>query len=1093
MGLIDGAFDVQEFFTDLAQELDYKFAADNTASNIVEFLENEVDVERWLGKDGKLTDRQMTLLKIYDGLPLNDQETALVQAWKALDRTTYDFEIGPMPRQALVLECGRSGGKCAGYNSLLTSQSHGIIYLYEILNNAMGISRDSYINTQEGLIKLATDNDLIGKALPIKHTVAIEGAGRTAESSHVFIKGVEQTRKITTQCGYTLEATPEHRIKVINSEGNIVWKYFAGLEAGDFACIHRSTQLFPSEFLSLDSYAPDPNDYVKSCRRINTSGLLLNEDFGYLLGLLTANGSWTVPTALQLTFHRQDTETYWETLNKIGNLLGLSDLVSLKNERSLNGCHVTLNSKILRKLFDNLGFTVESRVNNKKTPWSIRQSPKSVQASYLSGLFDGDGCVEKGGRSVTFSSASKTLAVETQLLLLNFGIVCNVREKIIKERPYYMLNLRGLRSLKMFASEIGFNLSRKQQPLEEYINNHAREKDETERIPHQINWLKRLRDTLPENKGQQPGSRKALTSYAGQELKTLRNYRAEYRAIVGNCIKENSGEHLSSYRLTKLVAFAEQFCNDQEAIDHFKYIQDCDYFYDPVISVEDSEAFCVDLSVPGHEQYVAQGMTNHNTFLGAIVLGYEWYKLCMLNNPQAFFGVSANTLISIYCLAPAASQVKKTIFGQARAFLNYIPKVKRLIDAKDIIVGEEEIKFPEKLLYIYAGNSKGASQVGSRVILLIMDEVARFENKDGDSNALELWSNIGVSGITFGKYARRVAISSAWCKGDAIERLWIASKSDINWIGFRFRTWDLNPAMGRDNPLILSEYNLNPTSARVEFEGDRSANTFSFFNELEVQQAFTGTTKALIEKAPNLEDGLVRLRLHEVEGTNCLTYMHLDPAFTGDAYGMAFGHGETIGGLKTVVIDGLAAWEPDAGNVVSIMNVYDIIYRIHNKRPIYKVTTDHAQQHETIQRLRMAGISAASRFWSNRVQVEIYDFTRKLLHEGRLILPKNSPWTQLLKLEMMGIVYDKEKGKIDHSPDSSKDLLDCVCSIAWEIAGLPDLKSNQVVVKPKNAGNLAGITNNFSSNLNDEEFGKGKRELVNNLRRGHFDSGGFDF
>lgn len=476
------------------------------------------------------------------------------------------------------------------------------------------------------------------------------------------------------------------------------------------------------------------------------------------------------------------------------------------------------------------------------------------------------------------------------------------------------------------------------------------------------------------------------------------------------------------------------------------------------------------------------GRNASKTFVSAIIIGYEFYKLCMLKNPQQFFGVAASTLISIYCLAPAASQVKKTIFGQAKAFLNYIPKIKRLIDNKSIVVGEEQIKYDEKLLYIYAGNSKGSSQVGSRVILLVMDEVARFENKDGDSNALELWSNVGVSGITFGEHARRLAVSSAWREGDAIQRLYAAAKGDPSWIGFRLRTWDLNPVMTRDNPIIASEYNLNPASAKLEFEGDRSSNSFGFFSEIEMLNAFIGTTKAQIEPVHNGDKDLVKLRIGDIEPAGGVqTYMHLDPAFVHDAYGLAFGHGETRNGEKIVVIDGLAAWEPDGGSVVSIMNVYDIIFTINRVRPIYKVTTDHAQQHETIQRLRMQGITASSRFWSNRVQVEIYDFTRKLFHEKRIILPKNSPWTPLLKSEMMGIIHDKEKNKILHSSDSSKDIIDCVASVAWEIAGANAVYQSM----PKLVNGRATITKRYSGSndvMRDESFGGDRKQLVRRAR-----------
>jgi hypothetical protein len=579
--------------------------------------------------------------------------------------------------------------------------------------------------------------------------------------------------------------------------------------------------------------------------------------------------------------------------------------------------------------------------------------------------------------------------------------------------------------------------------------------------------------------------------------------------FFGDFLEDLSQEFSANYRASNIIEFLETEVdieswlgpggklNERQIILLKTYdglpLTESEIAYIQAWRALDRTTYDLEMGPRKRQSFVLEsGRGSGKTFLGAVIIGYEWYRLCMLPNPQQFFGVASSTLISIYCLAPAASQVKKTIFGQARAFLNYIPKVKRLIDNKDIIIGEEEIKYHDKLLYIYAGNSKGSSQVGSRVILLVMDEVARFENKDGKSNALELWSNVGVSGITFGEHARRVAISSAWREGDAIQRLYTAAKAEDSWIGFRFRTWDVNPTMDRNNSIVASEYVLNPASARLEFEGDRTTSAYTYFSENEVLAATVGRSVIKIEPMQAMPDKMVRLQLSSIEKDySHPTYMHLDPAFVKDAYAMAFGHGERRDDQDVVVIDGLAAWEPEGGSVVSIINVYDIITTIHAARPIHKLTTDHAQQHETIQRLRLLGINASSRFWSNRVQVEIYDFTRKLVHEGRLILPKDSYWTALLKSEMMGIIYDTERGKINHPPDGTKDLIDAVASVAWEIAGAP--------TAAKALPRMVGRPSVMKSKVRDWGSDSQRRSLVRQARtKGHgfsddFDDGGFGF
>jgi hypothetical protein len=143
--------------------------------------------------------------------------------------------------------------------------------------------------------------------------------------------------------------------------------------------------------------------------------------------------------------------------------------------------------------------------------------------------------------------------------------------------------------------------------------------------------------------------------------------------------------------------------------------------------------------------------------------------------------------------------------------------------------------------------------------------------------------------------------------------------------------------------------------------------------------------------------------------------MHLDPAFVRDAFAIAFGHREVRSGEKIAVIDGLLAWEPDIGQQVGISNVYQAIYQIHGSRPLTKITSDHYNP-ETVQRLKMTGLNASIITFSQTKQLEIYDFARKLLHENRLVLPKDSPWSNKLKEEMFGIQLIKNR-KIDHRKD----------------------------------------------------------------------------
>ena len=130
----------------------------------------------------------------------------------------------------------------------------------------------------------------------------------------------------------------------------------------------------------------------------------------------------------------------------------------------------------------------------------------------------------------------------------------------------------------------------------------------------------------------------------------------------------------------------------------------------------------------------------------------------------------------------------------------------------------------------------------------------------------------------------------------------------------------------------------------------------------------------------------------------------------------------------------MIAWEPTPTAQVSILNVQSAIFQIHNFRPLAKVSSDDKESAETFQRLKGAGMNVEPKRFSNNKQLAIYSTTDTLLNERRLHLPKNSPWTRLLKEEMLKVELIKGM-KIDHPSNGSKDLLDCVAAVCWHLAG----------------------------------------------------------
>ncbi|MGE3769243.1 MAG: SpoVR family protein, partial [Kofleriaceae bacterium] len=110
---------------------------------------------------------------------------------------------------------------------------------------------------------------------------------------------------------------------------------------------------------------------------------------------------------------------------------------------------------------------------DKAIPEKILQSPEPVVRAFLRTYFDCDGYA--GTQGVILSTVSDVLAEQTQLLLLNYGILSRKRKQT---DGVWHLHVAGA-SAKKFSERIGFGLARKQAALDEYVSSKQWFKAET--------------------------------------------------------------------------------------------------------------------------------------------------------------------------------------------------------------------------------------------------------------------------------------------------------------------------------------------------------------------------------------------------------------------------------------------------------------------------------------------------------------------------------------------------------------------------------------------------------------------------------------
>lgn len=687
----------------------------------------------------------------------------------------------------LLLVAGRRGGKC--------------------------ITGDSLVPTDNGIFRIEDLGEAPEEYFSDINVGVVQECGRRSRALAFYNGGVKNTFEVVTASGYTIVGTANHRVKVMDISGDIVWRYLDDIKAGDQVAINRTTDLWAPEMLDLRPY------YNGEGRKGINLPDILDERVGKFIGYLVGDGSWNPKDQVSVTVEHSETWDYLRGLYK--DVLG-EEPKTTPDKRTENTGRLAFFSTGARKFFHDIGWERGVERDQKMIPWSILRSPRNVVCAFLRGLFETDGGIESGGRKITFSSASFRLAHEIQVLLLNLGIVSNVCKKWVKktEKHYAYLTIKGVRSRKRFAELIGFDSEKKRVPMMEALDHAQEGKSNTEAVPHQKNKLRDLVNSIPvRRKGEGSG-------------------REAFRKAIGNAIK-NSGEELSYQGMGKGIEIAKELGAGIEELKHFEDLMRMDYFYDPVVSVREREDQVYDLTVPDGVSFVANGMVNHNTTVTSSIIAYEIYKLLSKHSPQEYFNIQPNSQIKLTCVSTSkqtASELFNMVIGsidQCEWFRRYrqepTKEVLALQTEKDIeLHGHSKHARASLLLRVAACSAKGLRGPSNMVIGL--DEMAHFfedeKNQGGavgsDKNDRAIYNAITPSVANFkhpdGEPAGKIiCLSSPATKSgkfyEEYERSFHPDVDDL--LMMQIPTWEMNPEV--PSKFLKQRYTENSIVYNVEY------------------------------------------------------------------------------------------------------------------------------------------------------------------------------------------------------------------------------------------------------------------------------------
>ena len=338
---------------------------------------------------------------------------------------------------------------------------------HRILATNPCVTGDTLISTENGLVPA---EELYEQG--VAQDVVVDGRlseDRVKEASSVYKTGEKDVYKLTTEEGYELRLTADHR--VMTDDG---WIEAEELDAGDAVHIQNRKGKFGQHGSAEEG---------RTLGWLVGDGHLKHGEERAVLNFYDEDAS------VSEMFANDVNEVVREPLGNGDYEIGVNSISRDDSYRGAQAVEQRIRSTRLYEYAETLGLTE----NKYQVPELVMRGSEEMARGFLQALFTADGCVQgnvEKGVSVRLWSSDSELLGEVQQLLLNFGIASKVyqnrKEAGSKELPdghggtkqYETKAQHELvivkENLTQFADEIGFLLDSKTKALKQRLSEYDR-------------------------------------------------------------------------------------------------------------------------------------------------------------------------------------------------------------------------------------------------------------------------------------------------------------------------------------------------------------------------------------------------------------------------------------------------------------------------------------------------------------------------------------------------------------------------------------------------------------------------------------------
>lgn len=441
------------------------------------------------------------------------------------------------------------------------------------------------------------------------------------------------------------------------------------------------------------------------------------------------------------------------------------------------------------------------------------------------------------------------------------------------------------------------------------------------------------------------------------------------------------------------------------------------------------------------------GMRAGKTTLGGGISAYYLFRMSLLRDPAAFYGLIPGSPIRMTNMATSKEQGKETIFDFFRLFVENSPYFQEVNDLETQV---EKIILHDRNFKAISLSSSSGSSVGKTSVLTCFDEADLFEDTDKKDGIEQVWSRVTKACKTLrkktnGELGKTLTVSSfgEFPVGGFMERMIEKAKRLDHMIWWKLPTWEASPEFTFED--FAEDLEQDYAATMRDFGCDARAIASTFIKDEEViNRSMNGERHNFFDyyfSPDRAKDVNIYRTLLTEPGEYYLTG---DPSLKRDAFGMALGHTTgkdvqvamerdkeiEIVSFKEIVIDGLWRLKPKDYHIGEIdpAHVEQIFLEICSHIPITAMVFDTWAFPILQAKVKRLGIIMENHIVRRPECLDLKD----MMMYGAIDIC-NFPYFKTEAKELQ----DNGK-KVDHPKRGSKDVWDAVALITW-IAQQPNV------------------------------------------------------